>query len=438
MLEVSWPHMQLVYEILLRFVLSKEVDSRTAKEYFSKKFMVKLLNLFDSEDPRERDYLKVRALLIRPLEGRASRGRPLTDTAMHPHRRSCIASTANPWRCGRSSVARSATCSTRSSTRPSRSRASVSCSRSSAGILPVIQFACLVSVPSLTSQCVGSIINGFALPLKLEHQRFLERALLPLHTVSARGSVRAVIKALTCVMALLLAGVGFQAGNLAMFHQQLAYCTTQFVEKDPQTAETIILALLKFWPVTASSKEVSCEASYWYGVFMRAEANWTRCDGQILFLNELEELIELVQMEQFATVLRPLFLRLAQSVCSSHFQVSQRALYLWNNESLVRLVSARRAEVLPLIFGALYRNCENHWHRFVAIALLGGDAMRGRALMGCRVATQHGANANVQRAEAVHGNGLAAVRPVLGAVRGARGEVSGSPACLDSIWRGVD
>lgn len=59
MLEPSWPHMQLVYEILLRFVLSKEVDSRTAKEYFSKKFMIKLLNLFDSEDPRERDYLKV-------------------------------------------------------------------------------------------------------------------------------------------------------------------------------------------------------------------------------------------------------------------------------------------------------------------------------------------------------------------------------------------
>ena len=49
-----------------------------------------------------------------------------------------------------------------------------------------------------------------------------------------------------------------QAGNLAMFHQQLAYCTTQFVEKDPQTSEPIILGLLKFWPVTASAKEVPC------------------------------------------------------------------------------------------------------------------------------------------------------------------------------------
>lgn len=56
-----------------------------------------------------------------------------------------------------------------------------------------------------------------------------------------------------CMLLILL-----QASNLAMFHQQLAYCTTQFVEKDPQTAETIILALLKYWPVTASSKEVRC------------------------------------------------------------------------------------------------------------------------------------------------------------------------------------
>jgi serine/threonine-protein phosphatase 2A regulatory subunit B' len=32
-------------------------------------------------------------------------------------------------------------------------------------------------------EILGSIINGFALPLKQEHQRFLERALIPLHKV---------------------------------------------------------------------------------------------------------------------------------------------------------------------------------------------------------------------------------------------------------------
>ena len=32
-------------------------------------------------------------------------------------------------------------------------------------------------------QILGSIINGFALPLKTEHQKFLEKALIPLHKV---------------------------------------------------------------------------------------------------------------------------------------------------------------------------------------------------------------------------------------------------------------
>ncbi|KAF1318172.1 Serine/threonine protein phosphatase, partial [Globisporangium splendens] len=261
LLEPSWPHMQLVYEILLRFVLSKEVDSKTAKEYFSKKFMVRLLNLFDSEDPRERDYLKT---ILHRIYGKSMALRSFIRRSINDMFYTFVYETES-----------------------------------------------LQGVGELL-EILGSIINGFALPLKPEHQNSLERALIPLH----------------------------KAGNLAMFHQQLAYCTTQFVEKDPQTAEPIILGLLKYWPVTASAKE-------------------------ILFLNELEEIIELVQIEQFALVLRPLFLRISQAVCSSHFQVSQRALYLWNNESLVRMVSARRAEVLPLIFGALYRNCENHWHSTV-------------------------------------------------------------------------
>lgn len=191
-----------------------------------------------------------------------------------------------------------------------------------------------------------------------------------------------------------------------MFHQQLAYCTTQFVEKDPQTAEPIILGLLKYWPVTASAKEVR-HASLSL-VTCAPSCLTLQCVEQILFLNELEEILELVQIEQFATVLRPLFLRMAQAVCSSHFQVSQRALYLWNNESLVRMVSARRAEVLPLIFGALYRNCEGHWHRYVSMCetLEWEGVTDGRTDL---LDVQHGADAHVQRAQALHGDGLAAL-----------------------------
>lgn len=45
----------------------------------------------------------------------------------------------------------------------------------------------------------------------------------------------------------------------------------QFVEKDPKLAEPVLRALLKFWPVTNSQKEV-------------------------LFLGELEEILELTQV----------------------------------------------------------------------------------------------------------------------------------------------
>jgi serine/threonine-protein phosphatase 2A regulatory subunit B' len=56
-------------------------------------------------------------------------------------------------------------------------------------------------------EILGSIINGFAIPLKKEHLVFLEKALLPLH--KPRG--------------------------VALYHPQLSYCITQYVEKDPDT-----------------------------------------------------------------------------------------------------------------------------------------------------------------------------------------------------------
>ncbi len=59
-----------------------------------------------------------------------------------------------------------------------------------------------------------------------------------------------------------------QVKPLAVIHQQLSYCVTQFVDKDAQLAVPVISGLLKYWPVTNSAKEV-------------------------LFLNELEVLVSL-------------------------------------------------------------------------------------------------------------------------------------------------
>lgn len=101
---------------------------------------------------------------------------------------------------------------------------------------------------------------------------------------------------------------------------QLAYCVTQFVEKDSRLAEEVIGGLLKYWPVT-------------------------NCQKIVLFLGELEELLELTQQPEFANLIPSLFYRIAQCLMSQHFQVAERALFLWNNETVVvRITENRCAE----------------------------------------------------------------------------------------------
>lgn len=53
-LEPAWPHLQLIYDLFLRFIEASEFDARIGKDYIDQKFIISLLELFDSEDPRER------------------------------------------------------------------------------------------------------------------------------------------------------------------------------------------------------------------------------------------------------------------------------------------------------------------------------------------------------------------------------------------------
>ena len=57
-MEISWPHLQVVYEFFLRFIVSSEVSGKVAKKYVDQNFIRCWIELFDAEDPRERDYVK--------------------------------------------------------------------------------------------------------------------------------------------------------------------------------------------------------------------------------------------------------------------------------------------------------------------------------------------------------------------------------------------
>ena len=161
-------------------------------------------------------------------------------------------------------------------------------------------------------EILGSIINGFALPLKEEHKIFLLKVLMPLHKVK----------------------------SLSVYHPQLAYCVVQFLEKDPSLTEKVILNLLRYWPKVHSPKEV-------------------------MFLNELEEILDVIEPAEFQKVQTPLFNQLAKCVSSHHFQVAERALYYWNNEYIMSLISDNAAVILPIMFPALYKNSKSHWNKTI-------------------------------------------------------------------------
>ncbi|KAM8917300.1 protein phosphatase 2, regulatory subunit B', epsilon isoform 1-T1 [Spinachia spinachia] len=285
-LEASWPHLQLVYEFFIRFLESQEFQPSIAKKYIDQKFVLQLLELFDSEDPRERDYLKT---VLHRIYGKFLGLRAFIRKQINNIFLRFVYETEH-----------------------------------FNGVAELLEI-------------LGSIINGFALPLKAEHKQFLVKVLIPLHTVR----------------------------SLSLFHAQLAYCIVQFLEKDPTLTEPVIRGLLKFWPKTCSQKEV-------------------------MFLGELEEILDVIEPTQFVKIQEPLFKQISRCVSSPHFQVgdghrggtlgplrclgglrvsvlgvpqvAERALYYWNNEYIMSLIEENSSVILPIMFSSLYRISKEHWN----------------------------------------------------------------------------
>jgi len=72
--------------------------------------------------------------------------------------------------------------------------------------------------------------------------------------------------------------------------------------------------------------------------------------------------------DQLAQISKTLFTNLARCLDSDHFQVVERALFLWNNEHLVNsgcLSRLNAQTVLPIIYGPLYKNSSGHWNATV-------------------------------------------------------------------------
>uniref|UniRef100_A0A8C6QW52 Serine/threonine-protein phosphatase 2A 56 kDa regulatory subunit n=1 Tax=Nannospalax galili TaxID=1026970 RepID=A0A8C6QW52_NANGA len=256
-LEASWPHIQLVYEFFLRFLESPDFQPSIAKRYIDQKFVQQLLELFDSEDPRERDFLKT---VLHRIYGKFLGLRAFIRKQINNIFLRFIYETEH-----------------------------------FNGVAELLEI-------------LGSIINGFALPLKAEHKQFLMKVLIPMHT----------------------------AKGLALFHAQVIL--------PPQLPNCLIhfklLGLLKFWPKTCSQKEV-------------------------MFLGEIEEILDVIEPTQFKKIEEPLFKQISKCVSSSHFQVAERALYFWNNEYILSLIEENIDKILPIMFASLYKISKEHWNQTI-------------------------------------------------------------------------
>ncbi|CAA0841076.1 Serine/threonine protein phosphatase 2A 57 kDa regulatory subunit B beta isoform [Striga hermonthica] len=196
----AWPHLYLVYDILL--VLLTELEEKTLSKYINGSFIHNMLALFESEDPRVRQVLKT---AYHKMYSRLHVSRPCMRNAMGEIFLDYI----------------------------------YEAERKHYGIGDLLEI-------------LGTIINGFSVPLKEEHRVFLMRVLVPLH----------------------------RPKEMHAYHKQLAYCITK------------------------------CSNSW-------------------------------------------------------NSQVAERALYVWNNERFVKMVSEAIDDVFPLIVEGIERNLKGHWSRSV-------------------------------------------------------------------------
>lgn len=260
-LEPAWSHLQLVYEIFLRFIDSPEFNPVVAKKFIDQPFVLQILDLLNSEDPRERDFLKT---TLHRAYGKFLHLRAFIRRAMNNIFHNFIYN-----------------------------------DEKHNGVAELLEI-------------LGSIINGFALPLKDEHKVFLSKVLVPLHKVKSLG----------------------------LFHPQLAYCIVQFIEKDSSLTQDVLNGIIRFWPKMNSPKEV-------------------------MFLNETEEILDIIDPLEFKKIMCPLFKQLSKCFASQHFQVAERSLYYWNNDFIVSLVNENVATILPIVFPWLFRNSKTHWNKTI-------------------------------------------------------------------------
>ena len=135
-IEAAWPHILGIYEILLTLLISESVEYRSLKVYMTPYFVERLLELFDSGEPVQRNFLKIilHKLYIRAIGRRKMIRKAISNcfyTLIHENHK--------------------------------------------------------FNGASELLDITASIVSGFAVPLRKEHVIYFKNVIIPLHKVQTCG-----------------------------------------------------------------------------------------------------------------------------------------------------------------------------------------------------------------------------------------------------------
>ncbi|XP_034050997.1 serine/threonine-protein phosphatase 2A 56 kDa regulatory subunit gamma isoform-like, partial [Thalassophryne amazonica] len=159
--------------------------------------------------------------------------------------------------------------------------------------------------PTGIAETPGSHGRDVAPPLTEEDLVFFWRVLVPLH----------------------------KPNTLHLYHEQLVRCIVQFLVKEATLTGPLVLYLLKHWPKTCTCKE-------------------------LLFIKELEEILQYIYTSECKLVQEPLFKQLARCISGSNHVVAKAALQFCIKKHITHFISDNAEEILPIVLPALYQ-CSN-------------------------------------------------------------------------------
>eukprot|EP01016_Furgasonia_blochmanni_P038951 TRINITY_DN4773_c0_g1_i2.p1 TRINITY_DN4773_c0_g1~~TRINITY_DN4773_c0_g1_i2.p1 ORF type:complete len:554 (-),score=47.26 TRINITY_DN4773_c0_g1_i2:174-1835(-) len=261
----AWPLLQPIYEFFFNLVTNEACDLKSLKVFITHTFIEMLLELFNSEDILEREALKN---ILHRLYSKLIPRRKMIRKAMND----CF--------------------------------------------YTLIHENYKFNGASELLDILASIISGFAVPLREEHNQFFRTVIIPLHKIQTSQA----------------------------YHDQLLRCSMLFLSKDPSLSIPLVEGLLRYWPFANYHKEMT-------------------------FLAELLEVLEVCDISKLEPVASKLFKRITKCIAGAHVQVSDRAMCYFENQYFMSILKIHRNVAFPVLVPVIAALAETHWHTVIQDSL---------------------------------------------------------------------